>query len=276
MLHNTPKLIQTYLLDGTLEGVKIIELSGSGFKAFVTPRLKLQDIKNRKELQQPSLYFLISGDESLVYVGECENFYHRIKNHDQSKDFWDVAIAFVSNDNTLEKSDVKYLEYLAVERAREGSVDVLNKTVPARNTIHEFKLHILNQLLDDAQLITSAEGYDILSSPGRPKQTWYCNTKKTKARAEFRGDKFVVLAGSTIDKSHTKSLAATFPKAVAERVEIFKKYGKSQNGTVLLQENVSFKSPNHAGGFVTGRYVNAWTTWKDGDGRTMDEVMRKG
>ena len=94
---NSPKLLQSYLLDGTIEGVRIIELSESSVKAFVIPRLKLNDVKNREEICWPSLYFLINSGDNQLYIGESENFYNRVKNHDQSKDFWDLAIAVVDN-----------------------------------------------------------------------------------------------------------------------------------------------------------------------------------
>ncbi|TXG76343.1 DUF4357 domain-containing protein [Patescibacteria group bacterium] len=271
-----PRLIQTYLPDGTLEGIRVIELSDSSIKAFVIPRLQLKSVKVREELLRPSLYFLVSSGDSLGYIGESENFFHRIKNHDQNKQFWDVAIAIVSTTNNLEKSDVKYLESLAVERAQSGSMTIENKTVPIRNNVHEFKLHILQKILDDTQLILTSLGYDILSSPDIKEDVWYCKSKKTEARAQFRGDKFVVLQGSIIDKSTSPSWATKWSKSLAEREEIFEKYGRDLGDTVELTENVAFKSPNHAGGFATGHNINAWVTWKDESGQTMDEVMRKG
>lgn len=270
-----PKLIQTFLPDGTLEGVRIIEVSDSQIKAFVIPRLHLKSIKDRSELLRPSLYFLVSADESLGYIGESENFFHRVKNHDQNKDFWDVAIAIVSTANNLEKSDVKYLESLAVERGQSGSLRIENKTVPSKNNIHEFKLHILEKILDDTGLILTSLGYDILSGAKKTEDTWYCGVKKTNASAQFRGDKFVILEGSLIDKTSAPNWGERWPKALAEREEIFAKYGKDEGDTVRLVENVAFKSPNQAGGFATGHNVNAWVTWKDEQGRTMDEVMRK-
>lgn len=277
IMNNTqPRLIQTYLPDGTLEGIRVIELSDSSIKAFVIPRLQLKNAKVREELLRPSLYFLISSSDSLGYIGESENFFHRVKNHDQNKQFWDVAIAIVSTTNSLEKSDVKYLESLAVERAQSGSMTVENKTVPIRNNVHEFKLHILQKILDDSQLILTSLGYDILSSPDIKEDVWYCKSKKTEARAQFRGDKFVVLQGSIIDKSTSPSWATKWSKSLAEREEIFEKYGRDLGDTVELTENVAFKSPNHAGGFATGHNINAWVTWKDESGQTMDEVMRKG
>ena len=276
MNSSQPRLIQTFLPDGTLEGPRIIELSESSIKAFVVPRLQLGKVKDRLELKQPALYILIDSDNSVGYIGESESFFHRIKNHDQRKEFWDVVVAVISNTNSLEKSDVKYLESLAVERAQAGSMEILNKTVPTRNNIHEFKLHTLQSVLDDTQLVLTSLGYDLLSRPEKKEtEIWYCKSKKTLAKAQFRGDKFVLLEGSVIDKSHTPTWAAKWPKSLAERQELFAKYGNDKGDVVELTENVAFKSPNHAGGFATGHNINAWVTWKDESGATMDEVMRK-
>jgi hypothetical protein len=275
---NIPRRIQTYLPDGTLEGVRLVELSESSVKAFVIPRIKLNDIKNRSELKQPALYLLISSGDNQLYIGESENFYDRIKNHDQAKDFWDLAVAIVSSTNSLEKSDVKYLESLAVEKAKAtAAMQVLNKTVPVRNNIHEFKVHSLEIILEDVSMIAELLGYSIFTKKNvEDSETWYCITKKTKAKAQFRGDKFIVLEGSVIDKSYSPGWASAFPKSAAERSDLLTRHGKASEDTVVITENIPFKSPNHAGGFVTGRNVNAWITWKNSDAKSMDEVMRRG
>lgn len=270
-----PRLMQTFLLDGTIEGARIIELSDSAIKAFVIPRLQLNSVKGREELARPALYFLVSSGEQIGYVGESENFYHRIKNHDQNKEFWDVAIAIVSTTNNLEKGDVKYLESLAVERAKSGSMQIENKTVPVRNNVHEFKLHILQKILDDTQLVLTSLGYDIFSSPENKEELWHCVIKHANASAQFRGDKFVLLTGSYINKSYAPGWGISSPKALAERQEIITKFTKDHGDVVELTENVAFTSPAHASNFVTGRNSNAWITWKNNSGQTMDEVMRK-
>lgn len=270
-----PRLLQTYLLDGTLEGVRIIDCE-STVKAFVIPRLKLSDVKDRQELSWPALYILVSRDSNQAYIGESESFYHRVKNHDQNKTWWDVAIAIVSTTNELEKSDVKYLESLSVERAQSGSVEVQNKVAPIRNNIHEFKLHKLQKIIDDIQLIMISLGYDIFSSPkSKSEEVWFCDSKKTHAKAVFKGDKFIVLAGSMLDKSDAASWRRSSPDEVVERSELFLR-NEDLGDTVQLVENVEFRSPNHAGRIVNGRSVNAWTTWKNSTGQTMDEVMRRG
>lgn len=270
-----PRLLQTYLLDGTLEGVRIIDCE-STIKAFVVPRLKIGDVKDRNELSWPALYLLISADDNRAYIGESENFYHRIKNHEQNKDWWDVAVAIVSTTNDLEKGDIKYLESLAVERAQTGSVEIENKTAPIRNNIHEFKLHKLQKILDDTQLILTSLGYDILSpSQQKQEQVWYCRSKKSDLKATFKGDQFVVLAGSIMDREPGKGWTRYPADQQAARASLIQIYGSDSNETILFTDNVSFKSPNHASRILLGRSANAWTTWKNSAGQTMDEVMRR-
>lgn len=273
-----PRLIQSYLLDGTIEGVRVIELSESSIKAFVMPRIKLNDIKKREEINWPALYLLINSGDNQLYIGESEKFYDRVKNHDQKKDFWDLAVAIVSKDNTLEKSDVKYLESMAVEKAQAtAAMEVLNKTVPARNNVHEFKVHTLENILEDIAMIAESIGYSIFAAKDDEEgHIWEINNKNNTTKAQFRGDKFVILAGSKISKSFAPSWGEAYPKSLVERDQLLAAHGKNLGESYELVNNISLRSPNHAGGFVTGRNVNAWITWKNKDGKTMDEVIRKG
>ena len=276
MSSSRPCLIQTYLLDGSLEGVKIVEIYGRNIQAYAIPRLKLQEVKDIPALGQGALYFLLGADESQAYIGESDNFLSRIRDHDQKKDFWDVAVAFVAKDNTLEKGDVKYLESLAIERAKQSSVSLININVPPRNNVHPFKIETLDEvIMHDVRMILTFLGYNVFVLP-QITEAWYCRTNKTNARAIFRGSKFVILAGSIIDKKMSDRWFERYPKSAAEREQIFEDFGKDNGDVVSLTADVSFKSPNIAGGFAAGRNVNAWTTWKNETGQTMDEVMRRG
>ena len=268
------RLIQTYLSDGTLEGVKIVECE-SIVKAFVIPRIRINDVKQRPELAQPALYFLASADGKRGYIGESENVYNRIKNHDQEKQWWDVVIVMVSVANTLEKSYVKYLESMAVELARGGSIDIDNKAIPVRNTLHEFKQHSLENILVDIQFMLTYLGYDFFLPSRKDENYWYCKTKNVDTKAIFRGDKFIVMAGSLLEPTHTLSFEKGWPADVERRKKLIEEKCTVQGMTVRLNDNVSFRSPNDAGQIVTGRSINAWTTWKNAEGKTMDEVMRK-
>lgn len=270
--------IETFLLDGTLEGVRIVDVE-STIQAFVIPRLALGQVKDRAEIRRPGLYFLISSDSNRAYIGETDGSYGRLVSHTKNKAWWDVAVLIVHiTDDGLDKSDVKYLESLAIKQARDGSIKVENKTSPAPNTVRETRKHTLQNYTQDIQFILTFLGYDILTSiaKGQADTFWYCTSKKTHAKAMFKGDQFVILAGSRIDTSHTDTWAHSHPSALKQREEIFASRATIANGVATLTDNVTFRSPNTAGGFAVGRNVNAWVTWKNAAGQTMDEVMRRG
>jgi predicted type IV restriction endonuclease len=43
----------------------------------------------------------------------------------------------------------------------------------------------------------------------------------------------------------------------------------------VLTKDVLFKSPSAAAATLSGRAINGWTAWKDKDGNTLDENLRK-
>lgn len=272
-----PRLVQTYLVDGTLEGIRVIDPEGD-ILAFAIPRLKLAEAKSEMQLTQPAIYVSLNAEDNRAYIGESENFLARAAQHVKSKGWWTSAVAIVHKTNDLEKGDVKYLESLVVERARSGSMHIENSTIPPRNNIQRFKLHKLDKILDDIQFALASLGYDILSLPNQEErdEVWHCKTKLTNARAVFRAGQFVVLAGSLIDKSHTPSFEKSWPEQVVRRRNMFVHQTIDRGDYVELANNLAFKSPNQAGGIVTGRSINAWTIWKNAAGQTMDEVMRRG
>jgi len=274
---NKPRLLQTFLVDGTIEGIRIIDCETT-VNAVVIPRIKLSEVKSLEETTRPALYFLINADGDQAYIGEAENFYNRIKNHDQNKDWWDVVVAVVSSTNELSKGDVKYLESLAVERAQNGSIKVQNVVSPVRNNISRFSVHKLQNILDDTELILKSLNYDILSTPDNDTEddVWYLSHKGITARGEYRGSQFVLLAGSTIHTEATERWMRDFPNQYATRLDVLKNKATLKGGHAIITENLAFKSVSMAAGIVTGGHVNGWKAWKNSQGKTMDEVMRKG
>lgn len=274
---NKPRLLQTFLVDGTIEGIRIIDCETT-VNAVVIPRIKLSEAKSLEETTRPALYFLINADGDQAYIGEAENFYNRIKNHDQNKDWWDVVVAVVSSTNELSKGDVRYLESLAVERAQNGSIKVQNVVSPVRNNISRFSVHKLQNILDDTELILKSLNYDILSTPDNNTEddVWYLSHKGITARGEYRGSQFILLAGSTIHTEATERWMRDFPNQYTTRLDVLKNKATLNGDHAIITENLAFKSVSMAAGIVTGGHVNGWKAWKNSQGKTMDEVMRKG
>lgn len=156
------KTIQIFLKDSDPNGVKIAELSVSTAKVYAIPRNQINFANTRHDLTSPALYMLFDDERTSVYIGECENFIHRIKNHEVNKDFWQWAVVVVSSNGSLDKADVKFLESYAVMKAIEiGRFEVQNRTNPNQNNLHEFKQETILDFFDDVELLVSTLGFNL-------------------------------------------------------------------------------------------------------------------
>ena len=100
-MNNLGKTIQIFLPDGNPRGIKIAEVTNRTVQTILIPRNLLHDAKTRDEVNNVGLYFLFGEDEEKakpeVYIGEAEDGFDRLKQHNKQKDFWQVAILVVTN-----------------------------------------------------------------------------------------------------------------------------------------------------------------------------------
>jgi hypothetical protein len=101
-----------FLLDGTPDGIKIVEKSNWIGKAVAFPRGRFADLRQRKEFGHTGVYVLVGegGTEALptIYVGEGDPVADRLTSHYKQKDFWSNAVFFTSKDENLNKAHVQY------------------------------------------------------------------------------------------------------------------------------------------------------------------------
>lgn len=276
------RLINILLADGTPNGVKIIDIPAKNIKAYFLPRKLLADAKSYDDLNHAALYILFSIDGAEAYIGETKDLLRRIKSHDLEKEFWEFAVAFVSKDDSLDRADTKYLESRSYDLAVSAARSKLhNSSKPNQETVGASKASVLEDLFEDVQIIVTMLGYPLFSEvdvvSADKTQYWYCNRRKTQAVAIDTENGFTILKGSIIDATEQPSFIKSYVFALNERRELLKANAKLlQSGEVYeLIKDITFKSANKAGGFVVGANVNAWTNWKNTDGKTMDEVLRQ-
>ena len=197
------KALQMLVPEGNPNGMKIIELAGWSGKCFVIPRQNLKDLKDHSEINKPGLYLLFGideeSDEDLVYIGESENFYNRIANHDSNKDFWSTAIIFTGG---LNRAFVKYLEYRSTTIAHEAArMKVQNKIQPQENTLSDFEKVGVEQYFENMQFILGAIGYkvfDTITESISDNKLYYLKAEGADAKAQLLSDGSLnVLKGST-------------------------------------------------------------------------------
>ena len=267
------KTITTYLVEGNPKSIRTCFISNKVCKAVVLPRAKLGEVKDRAELQQPSLYILLNESDEQIYIGETESFLSRVRRHDLNKSFWDQAIVFVSKDNDLTKSDIKYLEYLAIGQAkgvgRYGLEE--NKTVPKPTNLPEHQIAFIEEFFDDVNILSSFLGIPVFEKVHRNNnQIFYCKSKNTDARGFYSENGFTVLKGSKIQKASTPSY--TNKEARAEKLSTVSMV-INENQFELIKD-LTFKSPSAASAFCRGNSSNGWVDWVNDNGQTLDEVYR--
>ena len=111
--------IYTYLHNDDLNGSRIVSMDDCMCKLYNIKRDDSDFMKDfNEELKKPALYILLSKKLRKAYIGETDDFNKRITQHLAKKDFWEEVMVFLgSNDDTLSKTEVQYLEYLAYNKA---------------------------------------------------------------------------------------------------------------------------------------------------------------
>ena len=114
------KTIYTYLHNDDLNGSRVVYMDNCFCKLFKIQRADGDFLQIFKEdLQKPALYILLNREKGKAYIGETDDFIKRIPNHFANKSFWTEVMVFLgTNEDTLSKTEVQYLEYLAIERAK--------------------------------------------------------------------------------------------------------------------------------------------------------------
>jgi hypothetical protein len=280
------KTIQIYLTDGEPTGIRTAELTTSISKAVLIPRKRLSEAAGRAELNQAGLYFLFEnqgiGDDSRVYIGQSLNCLTRIKQHnnDGSKDYWNLAVAFITKDNSFTPTHLSYLEQLSISKAREAHrYSIENATQPGNFAISEAMKAECEDHFDAIQLLLGTLGLPVFKilSKGSPTQenldqVFMIDSRGAKGRGMMTDEGFVILANSYGPAACTDS----YPKdKVQLRQELLEKGTLQQKGEHLhFVEDVLMGTPSGAAALICGRSINGWTDWKNDKGRTLSEVYR--
>lgn len=266
---------------GNPNGVKIIELPNWTGKCYIVPRQSLRELKDYTEVNTPGFYMLFGVDDEsiddLVYIGESETFYNRVSDHDAKKEFWNTAVIFTGG---LNKAYVKYLEYKATTLAHEiGRMKVQNKVQPPENTLLNYDKISVEEYFEHVQLILTAFGYEVFDTVAESisdTKLYYLKAEGADAKAQLLADGSLnVLKGSL---ARIRETEAFWGWSLAARKRFLEDGTLIDNGDGIsykYTKDILFKSPSAAAATTTGRPINGWTAWKDEQGNTLDENLRK-
>lgn len=274
------KSIKLFLLDGTPSGRWICELSNWTGKAYKIPRTAIKDCADRKDLTSSGVYFLFGVDDDsgkpLVYIGESENIYDRLKQHLDGKDFWNEVITFISKDEQLNKAHIKYLENRFYSIATEADRYLIkNSNTPTKSTLSEAEEAEMEEFIHNAKILVAAQGHrvfepvaQIAEGMNKTDSLFLIQTAKgVQAKGIPTSDGFVLLKGSIISTSVSEKSVNI--GIINLRNKCFSE-GKVLDGVV--QEDLLFTSSTYAADFALGYGVSGPKTWKNSRGKTLKEI----
>lgn len=288
------KKLTVYLIDENDNGPRTIEIGNWSGKAFYSPRANLTQIIERTEFSKPGVYILKSDpiDDSFserIYVGEAEKIGNRLKQHlkDSDKDFKEV-VTFISKDEMLTKSHIKFIESRLVSLAKEAkNSEIDNGNTPTESSLSEADISDMEYFINQIKFILPVVGYyflvpntitksDVLLNKqltDTNSKTYFANGKNVAAKLIETTDGFIVLKGSTARKEVGDSLSSTYLKLRNKFLETGILLDKGD--FYEFQEDTIFSSLSASATIIFGRSTSGPQNWKDENGVTYKEVQER-
>lgn len=277
-----------YMIDGKAYGPRTAEIGNWSGKAIFSPRANIGKLLTRPEFTKPGVYCLKSNPDNdlyaeRIYIGEAEKIGERLKQHLSHREFTEY-IGFISKDELLTKSHIRFLESKLVTLAGEAkSAEIENSVVPSLPALPEADIADMDFFLEQINLILPLMGFNFLIpsvlTPTTTEQDpqvereklYFIRSPKLQATMKESEDGYIVIKGSEAKATFARSLSKSS----------FKKRQKLIDSGILqlsgskytFVEDAVFNSVSSAAMAVLGRESNGHVEWVDRQDRTYKEVQ---
>ena len=154
------KTIKLLLSNGSLSGLLMAELLKWEGILFASPRSSYQLLSSEQESMYWGVYLLVSEDK--VYIGQANDLLRRITEHDKSKDWWTKVILLTTKDNSLNRSDIDYLENKLIAIAKQnGTLEMNNIQTGNSPKVSRYRETELKDFLDGGLLLLELIGIKV-------------------------------------------------------------------------------------------------------------------
>ena len=304
------KIIKLLLQDGDLNGIMQIDDSAWNGEIYVSPR---ESVGELAEINKYGVYLLLSNKQ--VYVGQASDLKKRIKEHLSGKDWWERAILLTTKDDSFTKTDIDYMESVLIGQAVKNKILSCDNRNKGNNPkVDKFRKITLDQYLYEALFLMELIGVSVFSKQNKKNSKKghqtdsnikNCNQDKTNDSGlpiietatddevllyytESKGNRWqatckcskstiesgekripcLVLSGSKISTVFTKSCFDSVKQQHQEYANFI-----DENG--IISKDIEFTSSSAAAMFVSGSSKNGLTCWKNKDGVTLKELLKK-
>ena len=285
--------VRIFFVDGDTTGVRYVELANRTAQAICAPLSLLPRLKDwTSHLRRAGVYFLIGqGDVSeplRVYIGESEDVLARLANHatDKNKDFATHVLAITGKDDNLTKGHIRFLEAKLIQRARKAGRAKLDNSdgrnippslpVGDQAFMGEFEADVCMlvgvigyRFLDELDPNRSSVPRDRTTRPGPNTDVYMFEGTDFSGRMVITGEGFVLLKGSRLSQSVTRSVDAGTKRR--RKLELDAGSFADEDDMLITNRNLLFTSSSGAACFVAGSSRSGPKEWQS-NGRTLREI----
>lgn len=270
-------VITMILKNGTPTGIVQCNLDEWIGVSYKIPRNRLNEAKELKNIDNTGVYMLFGVDEETgedrAYIGEAENIYKRLIQHNKTKDFWNECLVFVSQNNSLNKAHIKFIENKLYNRAKEVERFIIeNDTKPTKSSLDGADEIRAIKFYEKIILLTAVYGYHIFDKiltvqEVNEEEIYYINSIGLKATGTQTEEGFIVFKGSQSSEE--------FKKASSQSLR--NKWNELRNQKIvdngIFLKDIIFSSSSTAAAMILGRNANGLREWKNKDGKSLKEIM---
>lgn len=282
---NHSATIKIFLPYGDPKSVRVAELSNWSGKAIAAPRSEIEKLLLRPEMNKAGIYLLLGIDPSdgqdIAYIGEAEVVSSRIKQH-KTKDDWNSIIVFISTNENLTKSHIRYLEGRLIEIGLSvGRYKMTNQKSSGAH-LPESDQHDMEGFLDRIMQLLPILGTELVTpvalSPQEPshQEMLFFSTKGASSKGYRTPNGFVVLKGSTAVIAERDSAKSKGQWVVSLREKLKRNGALVPKGDFLeFTKDIEFGSSSAAAAAVQGGTAQGPVLWKNKAGKTLKEIDSK-
>nr|WP_275114032.1 GIY-YIG nuclease family protein [Psychromonas antarctica] len=274
--------IRIFLADGSPTGLRHVEIANWSGQAIGCPRSRFSELGKWEESKRPGVYFLFensAGDNNVAYIGESEDVFKRLADHDRKKDFWNEVIVFTSKDENLTKGHIKYLEARLVEISKSADrYQLENSNTPTKSSLPRADLAAMEEFIDNIRIVLGSLSHRILE----PISSIICQTvaenkddslanydfsfkvNKIIANGRVTDDGFLILKGSQI--AHKSSSSMPGKSLIAKDQMISGGLLEDKSNHFVLVKDKLMSSSSYAAALVAGNSRSGPQSWKTTDG----------
>lgn len=270
-------VVTMILKNGTPTGIVQCNLDEWIGISYKIPRNRLNEAKELKGIDNTGVYILLGADEETgedrAYIGEAENIYKRLIQHNKTKDFWNDCLVFVSQNNSLNKAHIKFIENKLYNKAKEVERFIIeNDTKPTKSSLDGADEIRAVKFYEKIVLLTAVYGYHIFDKiltvqEVKEEEIYYINSIGLKATGTQTEEGFIVFKGSQSSEE--------FKKASTQLLR--NKWNELRNQKIvdngIFLKDIIFSSPSTAAAMILGRNANGLREWKNKDGKSLKEIM---